>query len=49
MRSGLVFYDNVTTLNLIAQIAYFKWLDGSSDSTKNWLDAEKEVKLLVKI
>ena len=42
-RNGLVFYDNYAIYQRIAECAYFKWLAGSQDTLKNWLDAEKEV------
>jgi hypothetical protein len=31
---------------IIGERAYFKWLDGSNDQVKNWIEAEREIRLL---
>ena len=41
MRYGLVNYKPI--IMMIEQRAYYKWLDGSNDTDKNWLEAEFEV------
>ena len=48
MRNGLIYPFNEfklssDSLEKVAKVAYFKWINGSNDDKLNWLEAEKEV------
>lgn len=38
---ALRFIDTIATYNQVAECAYYLWLEGSEDSTANWVRAEE--------
>jgi hypothetical protein len=42
-RNALRFIDSVSIYHQIKEHAYYLWLNGSEDTERNWLDAEKYV------
>ena len=45
-RPALLKYNEYK--QLVEQAAYFKWLEGSDDEERNWLEAELEVLEMLK-
>jgi hypothetical protein len=43
IKNALRFIDSVTVYQRIAERAYYLWLNGSEDTERNWLEAEKYV------
>jgi len=41
MRNGLIKF--ATYIQMIEECAYFLWLNGSNDTNKNWIDAERYI------